>query len=131
MEARRFIFKQTGIVALGQIVCIGIMYGVYAMLGAFSLPVLWGGLLGGLLATLNFFFLALGAAIATDRAVAQDVKGGQGAMQKSMLLRYLLLFVILFAAGKSGWFEPIALVVPLIAVRPTLSLSAFFCKKGV
>lgn len=130
MESRSFIFKQTGIVALGQVVCLGIMYGIYAMLSAFSLRVLWGGLLGSLLSTLNFFFMAVGASIAADRAVAQDVKGGQGTIQRSMLLRYLILFVVLFAAGKSGWFEPIALVVPLIAVRPALSLSAFFCKKG-
>ena len=130
MEARRFVIKQTGIVALGQVVCIGVMFGIYAMLGAFALPVLWGGLLGGLLATLNFFFMAVGASMAADRAVAQDVKGGQGTIQRSMLLRYLVLFLVLFAAGKSGYFAPIALVVPLIAVRPTLSIGAFFSKEG-
>ena len=40
-----------------------------------------------------------------------------------------LLFLVLFACAKSGLFNKIALVVPLVFVRPTLTLAEFFRKK--
>lgn len=130
MDSRKFVFQETAIVLLGQVVGTGIMFAVFAMLHAFTPPVLYGGLLGAVLSVLNFFVMAVCGSLAADKAVAQDVKGGQRILQISQLVRYLLLFIILFAAGKSGWFSPIALVVPLLFVRPTLFLGEFFRKSG-
>ncbi len=130
MDSRKFVFKETAIVLLGEAVGTGAMFCVFAMLHAFNPGVLYGGLLGAFLSVANFFVMTVCGSMAADKAIAQDVKGGQRILQISQLARYLLLFLILFAAGKSGWFSPIALVVPLLFVRPALFMGEFFRKSG-
>ena len=130
MDSRKIVWQETAIVALGVAVCAAAMFGVYALLQLFSMKVLLGGALGSLLSIGNFFFMAVGTSLAADRAENQDVKGGQAVIRNSMMIRYLVLFVLLFAAGKSGYFEPIALVLPLVFVRPVLTVSEFFRKSG-
>ena len=130
METRKYILRQTAVVALGQVLCTGGMLCVFFLLGHRSLTVLLGGVFGALLATANFFFMALGAGMASEKAVRQDVRGGQSTLRLSFVLRYLLLFVLLFALAKSGVCHPVALVLPLVFVRPTISIAEFFRKPG-
>ena len=87
-------------------------------------------LVGGLVATLNFFFMVVGLSAAADRAQNQDAKGGKGLVQGSYFIRILVMFVVLFACAKSGYFNVIALVVPLLFVRPALTVAEFILKKG-
>lgn len=130
MDARKLVLRQTAVVLLGQVVGIAAMFGIFALLRKFDTSVLWGGVLGGAAAVLNFFFMAVCASLAADKAEAQDVKGGKALIQVSFLVRYALLFLVLFAGAKSGLCNPIALVVPLIFTRPSLTLSEFFRKSG-
>jgi len=129
-ESRKIVFQETAIVALGQVICVGAMCGIYALLGDFDTRVLLGGAVGALLAVLNFFFMAVGTALAADKAEAEDVNGGKRVIQTSYFLRMALLAVVLFACAKSGLFNLLALVLPLIFVRPTLSIAEFFRKSG-
>lgn len=129
MNSRKLVLVETGIVAVGQIVCTGLMFGVFALLHRFDQTVLWGGIIGALLATANFFFMALGAMIAADKAEKENVNGGKMTIRSSYLLRQILLVVLLFACAYSGYFNVVALVLPLIFVRPTLTISEFFRKK--
>ncbi len=128
MESRKFVFKETALVALGQTLCIGVMLGIYALLGAFDRAVLLGGIFGGILAVANFFFMAIGVSLASDKAENQDVKGGKATVQLSYLLRMVLLFVILFALVKSGLCNVLTCVLPLAFTRPILSVAEFFRK---
>ena len=130
MESRKIVFKETAIVSAGMVVCVAAMFGIYALLGYFSKKVLLGGILGGVLALLNFFFMAVGTSLAADKAEAQNVKGGKALLQVSLLVRYILLFLVLFAGAKSGLCDPIALVLPLVFVRPLLTFGEFFRKSG-
>ena len=130
MKSRKIVFQETAVVLAGEIVCVGAMLGIYALLGYFSHKVLLGGIVGLVLATLNFFFMAVGTSLAADKAETQDVKGGQTVLQISMLIRYALLFVVLFAFLKSGLCNLLALLLPLVFVRPVLTLGEFFRKKG-
>lgn len=130
MDSRKIVFKETAVIVVGEVIGVAAMFGVFALLGAFDRSVLWGGLLGGGLAILNFFFMAVGTSLAADRAEAQNVKGGQALLNVSFLVRYLVLIVVLFAGAKSGYCNVIALVVPLVFVRPTLTIAEFFRKKG-
>lgn len=115
---------------MGQAVCIAAMVGIYALLGRFSLKLVYSAGVGGALAVLNFFFMAAGISLAVDKAQQEGAKGGRLLIQMSSLLRYGLLFVILFACGKSGRFALLPLVLPLVFVRPTLAVGEFFRKKG-
>jgi hypothetical protein len=104
------------------------MFGIYGLLGYFSKKVLLGGIVGLILATANFFFMAVGTSLAADKAEAQDVKGGQLIMRLSYFLRLIVLFVVLFALVKSGVCNVLTAVLPLVFTRPILTLSEFFRK---
>ena len=130
MESRKIVYRETGIVAIGVTVCTAVMMLVYALLGRFDLSVLWGGLTGSVLSICNFFLMALGTSLAADKAENQDVKGGSLLVRNSYMLRLLGLFVVLILCAKTEVFNLIALVLPLVFVRPTLTVVEFFRKKG-
>ena len=130
MESRKFVYRETALVAIGQAICVGVMIGIFALLGHFDMSVLWGGLAGFVLAVLNFFFMAVGATLAADKAEEQNVKGGKATIQISYILRMVLLFVVLFALVKSGLCNVIAAVLPLAFTRPIISIGEFFRKPG-
>lgn len=130
MNSRKFILQETGIIALGQLVCVAAMCGVFALLGSFDSGVVIGGIVGAVLAVGNFFFMAIAADMAADKAVNQDVKGGKAMIRSSYSLRLVVLAVILFAFGKSGICDLFALVLPLIFTRPILTIAEFFRKPG-
>ena len=129
-QSRKLVLKQTAVILLGQMIGLAAMYGVYALLGKFSLSVLLGGIVGALLAAGNFFFMAVIATLAADRAENQDVVGGQKLMKSSYPIRILVLAVLLILLAKSGYFDVLALVLPLLFVRPTVSIAEFFRKRG-
>ena len=130
MDSRKFVLKETGKVAIGTVIGTLIMFGVFVLLSKFDQAVLLGGAFGTLVAILNFFFMAIAADLASDKAEQQDVAGGKAMIQRSMLLRTVAMFVIFFALAKSGICNVISLVVPLVFVRPTITIAEFFRKKG-
>ena len=129
-ESRKLVFQETGIIALGEAICVVLMCGAYALIGKWSLSVLLGGLVGWLVATGNFFFLAVVATLASDKAEAGDVESGQKLMKSSYPIRLLVMAVVLILCAKSGYFDVLALVLPLAFVRPVLTAAEFFRKKG-
>ena len=127
-ESRKIVLKETAIIAAGDAACVALMYGVYAILGKFSLSVVLGGLVGLVLAVGNFFFMAVSATLAADKAVDQDVEGGKKMIKSSYTLRLLVLAVLLIVCAKSGVFDVIALALPLLFTRPVLTIVQFFRK---
>ena len=67
MESRKLVFKETAIVAAGEAICVAAMIGVFVLLGYYDTAVLLGGLMGGILAVLNFFFMAVMVNLAAER----------------------------------------------------------------
>ena len=130
MDSRRIVFQETGIVAMGVSLCSAIMVGVFALMGLFDMSVVLGALMGTALTVLNFFVMAICASLAADKAAAQDVKGGQALISISQGSRYIVLAVLLFACGRSGYFNLFALVLPLVFVQPTITIAEFFRKSG-
>lgn len=130
MDSRKFVFQETAVVAIGQLVCVSAMCGIFALLSKFDRTVLLGGIVGGLLAVLNFLFMAIGASLAADKAVNQNVNGGKATIKTSYLVRMLVLAVVLFAFAKSGLCNVVALVLPLAFVRPIITVAEFFRKPG-
>lgn len=130
MDPRKLVLKQTAVVLAGEILCVAAMIGVFALLGQFDKAVVFGGIVGGLVAVLNFFFMAIAVNIAADKAVQQNVKGGQATVKSSYMLRLVCMFAILFAFAKSGYCNVIAMVLPLAFVRPTLTVVEFFRRKS-
>ena len=129
MESRKFVLQQTLIIAIGQAVGVGVMLGIFALLGRFDYTVALGGLIGAVIALLNFFFMAVSLTLAADRATQQDVKGGKGLVKSSYAIRSIVMFVVLILCAKSGHCHVVSLVVPLLLVQPTLLIAEFFRKK--
>lgn len=130
MDSRKIVFRETAVIAIGEAVGVALMLAVFAMLNAFDRSVLLGGIIGGVLTIANFFFMAIGTSLAADKAENQNVQGGQSVIRSSYLLRMVVLFVLMFACIKSGLCNVIALVVPMVFVRPTMAIAEFFRKKG-
>ena len=130
LDSRKIVFRETGIAAIGEVLCTAVMIGVFALLKKYDASVLLGGIVGALLAVGNFFFMAVGTSLAADKAQQQDVKAGQVLIRNSYMLRLVVLFVILFACAKSGLFNLFALVLPLTFIRPALTIAEFFRKEG-
>ena len=130
MESRKLLFHETAVVAAGQAICTAAMIGVFALLGKFDVSVLLGGIVGALIATANFFIMSLFVNLAADKAEAQDVAGGQKLIQLSYMGRMLGMFLALIVLAKSGFFHPLALVLPLAFTRPILTIAEIFNKKG-
>lgn len=130
MDSRKYIIKETCILAVGQALCAAAMVGVFALLGHYDLTVLLGGMAGALIATGNYFFMCLFANMAADKAQAQDVAGGQKLIQLSYMGRMAAVLVALVLCAKSGFCNPLALAIPLVFNRPILTIHELFKKKG-
>ena len=130
MDSRKLVLKQTATIAIGQAICVAAMIGIFALLGQFDMEVLWGALVGGVVAVLNFLFMGVGAMLAADKAQQQDVKGGQATIKASMTMRFAFMALVFVAFGVSGICNPLAMVLPLVFTRPILILTEFFRKAG-
>ena len=124
MDGKKEVWGQTVRLLVGECVCLAVMFLVYFLLGRLDSRVLLGGILGTVLAT------AANATVAAEKAVQQDVKGGAMLMRTSYIIRLIIMFVILFAAVKSGYCDAIASIVPIALSRWILTLGEFFGKKG-
>lgn len=129
-QSRKAVLKETLIVLLGEAVAVGIMLLIYVMLRKFSVSVLLSGLLGMLLAVANFFSMAIAVTLAADKAENQDAEGGKKLLKSSYPIRIFSLAVVLILCAKSGWFDVLALALPLLFVRPVITVAEFFRKKG-
>lgn len=130
MDSRNIILKETIPVLIGQAVCIPLIALVFRALGYYDVTVLPGAIAGAVIATANFFFMALTTSLAADKAQQQDVKGGQATIQTSYILRQVLLFAALVLCAKTEQMNLIALVIPLVLVRPIITVAELFRKKG-
>ena len=129
MDSRKIVYKETAVIAIGEVVLSAVMVGVFAGLGYFQWNVLWGALVGCLAMTANHFFLAVTVSLAADRAQAGDPKGAERSIQRSGAVRSLAVGAAVVIAIKMGC-NALAAILPLAFARPILMLAEFFRKKG-
>ena len=130
MDNRKYVFSQVVTIFIGELLLSALMVGVFALLGYFDKSVLFGAAAGSVIATSNHLVLVLGVLAASSKAEKQDVKGGQALVQMSYFGRTIGLFLILVLCAKTGIFNLIALVIPLVFTCPILTITDHFNKKG-
>lgn len=131
MFRNRDVIRQIGRVSLGEIVCVGIMLGVYALLGKCTLQVLWGALLGGGLAIANFVLLSMAVVWAADRAEQTgEAQRATLSVRASAVFRLLGMAVVLILAFRAGFCDPLAALLPLLFAQLSLNVVEFFRKDG-
>ena len=118
--------KETGFIAGFVLVGSLAMEAVYLLLGAWTLPVLLGNLLGGLTAVLNFFLMGLTVQSAVDKP--QDE--ARTAMKASQALRSVMLLAVLAAGAAAPCFHLIAAIVPLFFPRIAIALRPLWERAG-
>ena len=128
MDSRKIVFRETGIIVVGEVILSAVMVAVFAALGYFQMNVLWGALAGCLVTTVNYFFLALVVCLASDRAAAGEVTQAQKMIQMSAVTRLLATGALLAVAILLGG-NVIATVIPLLFLRPIMLVAEFFKKK--
>ena len=128
--SKRSILKETAMIALGIVICVAAMVGVYALIGKFDLSVLLGAVVGGALALGYYLSMVICADIAAKKALEQDVKGGQALMQVSHIVRMILLFGVWVLCALTKYFDLIALVLPVVLVRPIMGVTDYISRKG-
>ena len=129
MDSRKIVFKETAIIAIGEIICSAITVGVFAAIGRFEMNVLWGSLAGCGIIIANYFFMAVFASLAADRAAEGNTARAKKMIQLSSLVRLLMMGLLLFAGFKLG-ANTIALALPILLLRPVMLVAEFFRKKG-
>ena len=53
IESRKLVLKETAVISVGEVICVAVMCIAYALLGKFDLSVVWGALVGTVLAEIG------------------------------------------------------------------------------
>ncbi len=119
MKIQKAIWDETRHIATGIIGLSLIMQLVFFVLGFWDMTVVWGNLLGGAYAILNFFILGL-----TVQKVANDAdeKRGKNLMQFSYSSRMFLTVVVVFLGITLPWFNWFAVLIPQFFTRITIAI---------
>lgn len=111
--------------ALGMVICLAVMLGVYWLIGKFELLILISGAVGTAVAIGNFFFMAVGLSSIPEGTDAMQIKlRAQG----SFMIRTFAVLVILVVAIKVLHCDAIATLIPLLFTRPIFMVEQFILK---
>lgn len=113
-------------ILLTELLLCGVMLGVYALAGYMSKKVLFGALLGAGAALVNFGVMVL---LLFRAELAESPAKGQLYVRGTYTLRMVVLLVVLIVALKSGKFDPLATVLPLLFMRLALFTPRLWKKK--
>ena len=129
MQKHREILRQVCRLMVALAVCVAIMLGVYALLGAFTSSVVVGAILGFVLAVGNFVSLSITVSNAMDRAARdKDPQRAQLSIQASGVIRLLVLAAIYILLFRAKLCDPVAALLPLLMAQAVLKLVEFFRK---
>ena len=105
--------KETSFIAVFVLVGSLAMEAVYLLLGAWTLPVLLGNLLGAALAVGNFLLMGL----TIQKALGKSEEDAKKLMKLSQQLRMLMLLVGCVLGSALACFDLVATLIPLLFPR--------------
>lgn len=122
LKADRTVLRETRYILCAVLLFSALMQAVFLCIGRWELTVLYGNLLGGGAAVLNFLVMGLTLQANTSK----EEKAARVAMQASWGLRSVALFTVAALGVALPCFHPAAALIPLffpriaIAFRPLL-----------
>ena len=126
MRVDETVRRETRYIAIWVAVISVLMEAVFLLLRRWNLTVLWGNLLGGFIAVLNFFLMGLGV----QKAVDQEEKDAKTTMRVSQTGRTMMLFVAAGLGILLDAFHPVAVILPLLFPRIAVAFRPKFDKKS-
>lgn len=139
-------YTDTLILAAGESIVAVLIIAAYALLGRFEWTVVTGVLLGGAITVINFLMLT----VSVDRAIEKymDTRGDkemseeeaaafsnahsmevQNAVTKSYIFRTAFMLVAFVLALITGYFNPLATLIPPLMYKPLIYVSELIRKK--
>lgn len=116
--------KETGFIVAGETILVALMLAVFFVLRRFSLPVLFGALLGGLTAVGNFFLMGL----TVQKAVDKPPEDRARLVRVSQSLRLLAVGAIAALAIAVFKFDIWATLIPLFFPRIIVTVRGLMLK---
>ena len=107
------VLKETGFIAGVVLVCSALMQLVFLVLGLWDTTVLWGNLLGGFTAVLNFFLMGL----TIQKALGKASKDAAAQMKVSQSMRLLMMALVAVLGACVSCFNLLAVILPLLFPR--------------
>lgn len=129
MDSRITIFNNTAALLLGELIGSTLVVAGFAAFQAFSWVVVVSTVVGSLVITANYFAMSIILHMAADRAEAGKLKEAQQAVKLSSTVRLAAMGAVLLISIKLG-ANVVALLAPLLFMRPVLMFLEFFRKKG-
>lgn len=100
-------------VTVGNFLLAFVMVLIFALVGHFSLEVIWGAILGAGFVSLSFWWLA----VSVTKYVEKDPKTAQAKVSATYTVRLLLVAVMIIVAIKVPFFNFVAAIIPLFYQR--------------
>ncbi len=125
--------KELVTIGIGIIACSIITLTVFFVIGKFNLSVLFGSVYGGVIAFLNFLFLARTVQKIADMAEVNMIDDAKKKMQASYSSRQLGVVIAigagLFISNKYGTFHWVPMIIAVTYPRITIFVLSIFNKK--
>lgn len=117
--------RETLKIALGEIAVLLLMFLMFWIVGHFDRTVIFGGLLGAAANILYFFMICIGVNSAVKE---EDPKRQKLSLSVTYYLRLLVLGIVLAIGLKFDCFNNIAVVIPVLATRPIITVAEILGK---
>ena len=121
MNQKNPVIQESLRVTIWTLLMLGVLCGIFAIAGEFSVMVLYSGFTGWFLTIANFFFMCVAIMNHTDQTET-SVQKAAAAIRVSYMMRTVALLIILIVLLKSGKFDPIATLVPLLFTKPAVMI---------
>ena len=119
------ILKETKYIAVWTFILSILLQAVFLIIGKWDFKVLWGNLLSGVFAVLNFFLMGITVQI----SIKKDEKDAKTTMKFSQTFRNLMLLAVAAVGILLKVFNNWAVIIPLFFPRIAISLRPLFDKK--
>ena len=121
MNHKNPVIQESLRVAISTLILLALMFGIFFVVDSFSITVLYSGFTGWLLSVANFFFMCVAIVNNTSETEA-NIQKAAAAIRTSYMIRSLALLVLLIVLLKSGKFDPVATLIPLLFIKPAVMI---------
>ncbi len=125
MKIDKTVRKETIYITGSVLIMSVVMELIFAIIGKWDINVLFGNLLGGIFAILNFFLMGL----TVQKAVGQDEKKSTNMIKLSQSLRFLLLIVVAILGVELSVFNGVSTILALFFPRIAIAIRPLFDRK--
>ncbi len=139
--------KDTLLFLLCEAVASGIIVGAFTLFEGFDFKVVLGTIIGSVATVLNYFIMSISLNSAIDkflylrgdremdeeeaeRFTAEHSMKMQATVRFYYIIRMAVMIGALILALVSGWFNPLATVIPLLLFKPILYIIELLGRKG-